>query len=1003
MLMAVSLGLRIWLAALGGQDYWPDEIRYNSSRDAVAALRHGQWDNAAQELLGHADHTLFRWFGLLPALVESLVGHNLPSIAAAYFGLYSVLVIFLIWAISRRAGGSEQEALWAAYLAACSNSLFYYSRHFFPYDVSLSLMLLGFWLGLGPWSWRNSIWVGLAASLGFLTYNGYWLIGGCILILHVLLGEGGRQRMVNRMAWSAVGLILPIVTLAGLAAALGYDLVSENYNYGLIAKGDFPFGHRVVAGYLWYAEGGLVVIWLVALAYALSLVVRVRRWDQLAWHAGGLALVLGGLLGLSDIIHQFAVQGRRVRELVPFLCLGAAVGIAEFVQRRPAYRRYWTLALTLLVGGMAAWNLSVPLRQVFPNEFQRLATAAAARQSEIFAYRLIFVQHLWGLSLDTPPWPHETILRRTHPLQFLPYQYEGFDMAQRAELNAHDINMRLIGVPLGMDKPDLRWRGFPGPIRLVVRFPMNAPNASEPLVTTGQTGRGETLYVRYIDGTHVSISLDHWGFGGASSAPIAVDYGTPHEILIFAGFLLPPEEMSLEAKFPELAEQRGHVLVMIDGRPVFHAIDPVLAVPRASIQFGVNFIGSSPTRASFSGDIIEFTPAPAASLKTALALLTAGEPAARLARNRPHDWKGAVGPVRLRLVLPTFSVADSEPLLSIIDYDHKSLWDMSLQDKLVKEKLFSKIRTGSLLFLRRENQGHIRLGFSDGNKKPILSELLPVDPAATQEITISLGSLLPPDDGVIYATDANLGALRDLLEVRLNGRLVLQERQNFTPAFNRVVFGLNLFDNSPSSLFFKGTMVSIDALDTLAVRGPKSLAEIMPPADREWLGYPYPGPICLEVIFPREGKQPEPLLVSGITGAADVLYVRYLDESHVQVGLDHWGHSATVSEIITVQPRAEQKFIISLGSLLPPGSDEIYHHYPDWARLRQLLFVSLNGRTILEAPMEFHPARADQLIIGSNLAGGSVVGPNFKGQIISVTRVPSAQIPTGLSPPVFIP
>ena len=177
----------------------------------------------------------------------------------------------------------------------------------------------------------------------------------------------------------------------------------------------------------------------------------------------------------------------------------------------------------------------------------------------------------------------------------------------------------------------------------------------------------------------------------------------------------------------------------------------------------------------------------------------------------------------------------------------------------------------------------------------------------------------------------------------------------------------------------------------------------MPPADREWLGYPYPGPICLEVIFPREGKQPEPLLVSGITGAADVLYVRYLDESHVQVGLDHWGHSATVSEIITVQPRAEQKFIISLGSLLPPGSDKIYHHYPDWARLRQLLFVSLNGRTILEAPMEFHPARADQLIIGSNLAGGSVVGPNFKGQIISVTRVPSAQIPTGLSPPVFIP
>jgi len=973
MLLAVSLGLRVWLAALGGQNYWADEGRYLSSRAAVYDFGHGQWRAAGQELLGHADHTLFRWFGLVPALVESLVGRNLPSLVAVYFGLYSVLAIFLIWAIARRAGGSGPEALWAAYLAACANSLFYYSRHFFPYDVSLSLMLFGLWLGLGPWSWRNSLWVGVAASLGFLTYNGYWLLGGGVLILHSLLGEGGRRRMLGRMTWSAAGLIFPIAVLAGLAAILGYNLVSEDYQWGVIAKGDFPFGHRVVAGYLWYAEGGSLVIWIVALGYALIQARRARRWGRLAWHAGGLGLMLGGLLVLSDVIRQFTVQGRRVRELVPFLCLGAAVGLAEFIQRRPAHRRGWTLALALLVGAIAAWNLSVPLRQVFPDGFRPLAAAAAARQSDTFAYRMIFARNLWGAPLAAPASAYTTLLRRTHPMQFRPYQYEGYDTPQRAELNAHDISMRLIGVPGRLDGADPRWRGYPGPVRWVVRFPTDAPNYAEPLITTGRTGRGDILYVHYVDGTHVTFGLDHWGIGATTSAPIAVDYRQPHEILIFAGFLLAPEDKSQDARYPEVAPQRGHLLVVMDGRRVFYLAQPFFEVPRNSIRFGADFIGGSLTQASYSGEILEFGPAPAEGLKAALALLTAGEPVERLARQRPQDWRGSVGPVRLRLVLPHFSVPDSEPLVSA-----------------------GGTGTGSLLFLRREDSGHIRLGFTEGGGEPILSELLAVDPAGTQELTVSLGSLLPPDDGVVYATDANLGALRNLLDVRLNGRLVLKARRSFAPAFGLVAFGLNLVDSPASGLLFQGTLPSIDALATADVPALRSLAEIVPATDRAWLGYP--GPIRLKVVFPSGGEWQEPLLVTGITGAADLLYVRYLDGSHVQVGLDHWGRGETVSAPVSVKPGSEQEFVISLGSLLPPEPNEIYRHDPDLARLRRVLFVSLNGRTILDAPMDFHPAQADQLVVGSNPLGGSTAAPSFKGRIVSITRVPVAQIFRALPP-----
>ena len=46
----------------------------------------------------------------------------------------------------------------------------------FPYDISLCAMLTALWLGLGRWSRRNSVLVGVAAGLGFLVYNGYWLL-----------------------------------------------------------------------------------------------------------------------------------------------------------------------------------------------------------------------------------------------------------------------------------------------------------------------------------------------------------------------------------------------------------------------------------------------------------------------------------------------------------------------------------------------------------------------------------------------------------------------------------------------------------------------------------------------------------------------------------------------------------------------------------------------------------------------------------------------------------
>jgi hypothetical protein len=40
---------------------------------------------------------------------------------------------------------------------------------------------------------------------------------------------------------------------------------------------------------------------------------------------------------------------------------------------------------------------------------------------------------------------HYTVLRRApHPLQFLPYQYEGYPPSQRSALRSADIEMKLL-------------------------------------------------------------------------------------------------------------------------------------------------------------------------------------------------------------------------------------------------------------------------------------------------------------------------------------------------------------------------------------------------------------------------------------------------------------------------------------------------------------------------------------------------------------------------------
>jgi hypothetical protein len=132
-----------------------------------------------------------------------------------------------------------------------------------------------------------------------------------------------------------------------------------------------------------------------------------------------------------------------------------------------------------------------------------------------------------------------------------------------------------------------------GPVHMIVSLPSDKLGRGEPLVTTGRTGAGDLVYVRYADSTHIQVALDHWGGVGAVSAPIPVDYAEPHEIWIDMNSLNDPQGQVGPSP----------VTVMLDGRIVLSSAIAPYPSTRSEVTVAQNLIGGSNEDPAFSGTL----------------------------------------------------------------------------------------------------------------------------------------------------------------------------------------------------------------------------------------------------------------------------------------------------------------------------------------------------------------------------------------------------------------
>jgi hypothetical protein len=440
--VAISLALRVALILGGGQNFWPDEIRYEWSRRAVAALRQGDWA-AAGRALDQPEHVLYPVLALAPAAIETAAGPD-ARIPAVFFALFSVACIPILYGIMRRLGETQESSCLAALLLALSATQLYYSRHILPYDTALALLLAGLYAGLRrPDRIRDSLLCGALCAAGFLTYNGYWLLAAFAALAHAVAAPSSLRASLRRVVALGAGVALPLAAIAAADAAAGGGYLPRWWKFaGTVTQGSYSEGWWIPFAYLWHADHLLTVLWAASFVYAVhAIAVRRSRDRALVLGVAGILFVYGGLVLVSVGLERFVVYGRHVRQLIPFASMLGGSALGRLAASGMRLRRLAALVLAAACL-QAAIDFGPPLRQVFPEEFRRMAARVPNPDG---APRLVlYARHIYPTPAPPPPNAFDELLARPHPLQYLPYQYEGYTPSERHALRAVDIRMRLV-------------------------------------------------------------------------------------------------------------------------------------------------------------------------------------------------------------------------------------------------------------------------------------------------------------------------------------------------------------------------------------------------------------------------------------------------------------------------------------------------------------------------------------------------------------------------------
>ena len=483
-----------------------------------------------------------------------------------------------------------------------------------------------------------------------------------------------------------------------------------------------------------------------------------------------------------------------------------------------------------------------------------------------------------------------------------------------------------------------RWRGIRyGPVTIRLLMPYPPAAPVEPLVATAR-GK-DTVSIRYLGGDAAQIVFDHSGAGGPASAPFRLVLGRTYEFMVQLGSLFPPRDHPFFAgSSDELVETLHHtVLVTVNGHVVLRAGSDFFPSPPSEVFVGRNPLALD-SAPRFSGEIVSVR-------RPGLAALDAW-------RQTQGD-----GPIRLTLQFPPFTARRREPLLST-----------------------GRSGAGDLIFVEYLEPGKIRFGHDDWGGGLVTTRAVSYDPAEPQVVEIDF----PP----LHRAAEPGRRVRAPLALRFNGRLLwYTARPSYPSSALDSYVGFNCVRASTANALFTGAIMEV-----------ARVAAVLPRLDPVRAGQ---GPLLLEVLLPRDRPgRSEPLLVSGRTGAGDLVYIHYTDENHVQFGLDHWLAGGPLSPPVPVDYGALQTIVIRSGTLCPPAESGAWGATAPAEREAALhhLTVTLDDRVVLSCPLVPYPATSDEIHVARNPIDGSSCDPAFSGEVLIQVQTPVASAAAPAAP-----
>lgn len=950
-MLVVSLALRWAIAVRGGQYYWSDESRYSRAQAALGEFLKGQWSQGLQELFRGADHVLFRVLALIPAGAErAFWGGAAPTwFGACFFGLFSAGILLLVWCIVRKTEREETAAAWACFFSAGCVTGLYYSRHYFPYDASLFVFLLSFWIGLGKTRPLRSWTSGLLAGIGYLVYNGYWSVGAALLVAHCLFRAENVRGFLIRGVAAGVGLVTPVFAVIALARAGGVDYLADTVQFSrTVTQGDFGQGLRFVVDFTRESEGTYAAVLLVLVLVSLVGRRRTRscsRGASVLWVGVGL-LLLGLTVFFSDVLPRFVVYARTAKPLYLFLAMAAGAAIT----RAPGFQHRW------FRWGMAAAclfvicaNFAQPLRQQFPLDFrvqaQRRVEVEAKRDPGVALGLLnASVFHRPVFAREIPK--YEALLEAKHPLQFRPYVYDGYTQAMRDEFAAHDFTMRLVRFTEAQtwkdSSPGLEkaLQNDVGLVRLRLTLPNPIPaGTSEPLLVTGIPEHGDLLCIEYLGADRARLFVDHWNVGLVRSEPFEIGPGQ-HQALICMGSLLPPDATPLMTSFDELKRLRDRVIVEWDGKVVANLRTGLYPAGHETIRVGKNLIGGTTAGTSFTGTVE--TPMrvdPRAILSTQPWLEATG--AAPNLTQIEHE--GAI-----QFSFAAEGLSESTPLLSMRDGERT----LAVSAIRAPDGVVCAVSINGRVVGRSE-----RCALEAGRHSAVLLfPWLSSAKAGAGQLEQALerrACVLRIDDHVVWRADlAQLGvAERSRAPVRAVAPVV--------------AFGSTWPIDGGTE---KARGLSVADVGRFAVN--TRLLNLLS-STRSEVGEARPRSISLRFSLPLEAIGQQPLAWFGETGAGDLIFVQF-EAARFRIGHDHWG--------------ARPQFTAWLARTAAPVGLQIDFH-PSAASnelLRGTVAVLVNERVAAALEVGMYAFTRDNWVVGWNLAGASTASTLFSGEIQEV-------------------